>query len=374
MKKLIFRKILSDFLIFFILTIFSLSLIIWVFQAVNYLDIMINDGRNYLVYLKYSILNYPKIISKIIPFGILISFFYTLTKYEDNNELIIFWNIGIEKIKFINFFLKFSIVLVFFQILMTAFIIPYSQDLARSQLRTSSVNYVDSFIKEKKFNDIIKDVTIYSEAINNNNELENIYIKKKISNNKYEITYAKRGLFKNLEKSQYLILHDGENLSMQNENLTNIKFEKFQLNLDNLETNTVTYKKTQENLTTDLFKCLINLGYYKQIYSETLLENCGEKNLSNIYRELYKRIIIPLYIPIMVLIPLLLILKSKENIKFYKSKILIFVLGIAMIVFSETTLRYVYFLKLNIIISILMPLLILSSLYLYFYFKLQHKK
>ena len=132
------------------------------------------------------------------------------------------------------------------------------------------------------------------------------------------------GLFKNLEKSQYLILYDGENLSMQNENLTNIKFERFQLNLDNLETNTVTYKKTQENLTTDLLKCLINLGYFKQIYSETLVENCGEKNLSNIYRELYKRIIIPLYIPIMVLIPLLLILKSKENIKFYKSKILIF--------------------------------------------------
>ena len=169
-------------------------------------------------------------------------------------------------------------------------------------------------------------------------------------------------------------MYDGENLSMQNENLTNIKFEKFQLNLDNLETNTVTYKKTQENLTTDLFKCLINLGYYKQIYSETLLENCGEKNLSNIYRELYKRIIIPLYIPIMVLIPLLLILKSKENIKFYKSKILIFVLGIAMIIFSETTLRYVYFLKLNIIISISIPLIILGFLYLFFYFKLQPKK
>ena len=374
MKKLIFRKILSDFLIFFILTIFSLGLIIWIFQAVNYLDIMINDGRNYLVYLKYTILNYPKIISKIIPFGILISFFYTLTKYEDNNELIIFWNIGIEKIKFVNFFLKFSIFLVFFQMTITTFIIPYSQDLARSQLRTSSINYIDNYIKEKKFNDIIKDVTIYSEIIDSNNELQNIYIKKKIDNNKYEITYAKKGSFKNLKNSQYLILYDGENLSKQNGNLTNIKFEKFQLNLNNLETNTVTYKKTQENLTIDLFKCLIDLGYLKQFNNKTSIENCGKNNLSNIYRELYKRIIIPLYIPIMILIPLLLILKSKENIKFNKSKILVFVMGIAMIVISETTLRYVQFLKVNMIISILAPFLILGSLYLFFYYKLHHNK
>ena len=32
--------------------LFSASIIIWVFQAVNFLDIMIEDGRDYLVYIK----------------------------------------------------------------------------------------------------------------------------------------------------------------------------------------------------------------------------------------------------------------------------------------------------------------------------------
>ena len=35
---------------------------VWVFQAVNFLDIMIEDGRGYLVYLNYTLLNFPKII------------------------------------------------------------------------------------------------------------------------------------------------------------------------------------------------------------------------------------------------------------------------------------------------------------------------
>ena len=49
MKKILFRKLLEDYLKFFILALISTGLVIWVFQAVNYLDIMIEDGRDYLV-------------------------------------------------------------------------------------------------------------------------------------------------------------------------------------------------------------------------------------------------------------------------------------------------------------------------------------
>ena len=107
MKKILFRKLLSDCLIFFIISLISASIIIWVFQAVNFLDIIIEDGQNYSVYISYTLLNLPKIISKILPFAFFFSFTYTFVRYELNNELVIFWNIGINKIKLINFFLLF---------------------------------------------------------------------------------------------------------------------------------------------------------------------------------------------------------------------------------------------------------------------------
>ena len=107
MKKILFRKLLSDCLAFFIITLLTSSLIIWVFQAVNFLDIMIEDGRDYLVYINYSLLNFPKIITKVLPFVFFFSFFYVIAKYELNNELIIFWNFGVSKISVINFFFQF---------------------------------------------------------------------------------------------------------------------------------------------------------------------------------------------------------------------------------------------------------------------------
>ena len=104
MKKILFRKLLFDCLKFFLITIIGISAIVWVFQAVNYLDILVEDGRNYLVYFKYTILSLPKIIGKIFPFALFLSLFYVITKYEDKNELIIFWTHGISKLEVINFF------------------------------------------------------------------------------------------------------------------------------------------------------------------------------------------------------------------------------------------------------------------------------
>ena len=124
MKKILFRKLLFDCLTFFLITLFSTGIIIWVFQAVNFLDIIIEDGRNYLVYLNFSILNFPKVISKLVPFILFFSFLYILGKYELNNELIIFWNFGINKIELVNFFIKFSLIIMLLQIFLTSIVVP----------------------------------------------------------------------------------------------------------------------------------------------------------------------------------------------------------------------------------------------------------
>ena len=118
MKKILFRKLLLDCTTFFLISLICTSIIIWVFQAVNFLDIIVEDGRDFWVYLNYTLLNLPKIISKIVPFAIFFSFCYIINKYELNNELIIFWNFGIHKFELVHLFFKFSIVIMLIQILL----------------------------------------------------------------------------------------------------------------------------------------------------------------------------------------------------------------------------------------------------------------
>ena len=49
------------------------------------------------------------------------------------------------------------------QLALTLFIVPESQNLSRSLIRTSNVDFYESFVKPKKFNDNVKGLTIYSE-------------------------------------------------------------------------------------------------------------------------------------------------------------------------------------------------------------------
>ena len=137
MKKIIYRKLAQDYTSFFLLILFTISIIIWVLQAVNFLDFVIEDGHGFLVYFNYTLLSFPKILSRIFPFAVFLAFTYIILKYENKNELVIFWNFGIKKIDFINFFIKFSFGLVLISILLNALITPYMQDKARSFIRSS---------------------------------------------------------------------------------------------------------------------------------------------------------------------------------------------------------------------------------------------
>ena len=375
MKKILFRKLLSDCLVFFLITLFSIGIIIWVFQAVNFLDIIVEGGRDYFVYLNFSLLNFPKIISKLIPFVLFFSFLYVISKYELKNELIIFWSFGINKIELINFFIKFSFLIMLVQIFLTVFVVPKTQDAARSFLRTSSINYLEGFVKPRVFNDAVKGLTIYSNNKDKNGNLEEIYLKKG-SGNTFQITYAKKGKFKQIGKNQFLELSSGETISVVEDKITSFSFSKTDFNLSNLEDNTTTYKKTQEVATIDLAKCYNNLLEFKffNIDKNFQVENCRLDNIDNIIKELYKRLIIPLYIPVLILISLLLIFKSKENTNYPKYRILIFLIGLSTIIISEMTIRLINENIFSNIKFFIIPFISAIGLYLIYFLKFKSIK
>ena len=73
MRNTIYRYFFKEFISFFTLTLISLSIIVWIVQAVNYLDFVTEDGHSFGVYFAYSILNMPKVITRLVPFVFLIS-------------------------------------------------------------------------------------------------------------------------------------------------------------------------------------------------------------------------------------------------------------------------------------------------------------
>ena len=73
MKNKINKYFFQEFARYFAIVLFSLVSIIWIMQAVNFLDLVIDDGHAFAVYFTYSVLTIPKIITRLLPFCFLIS-------------------------------------------------------------------------------------------------------------------------------------------------------------------------------------------------------------------------------------------------------------------------------------------------------------
>jgi|TARA_B110000037_G_C17111860_1_gene502179 lipopolysaccharide export system permease protein len=373
MKKIIYKKIASDCIKFFLLTIFTISTIIWVLQAVNYLDFVIEDGHGFFVYFNYTLLSFPKIFSKIFPFAIFLTFSYILLKYENKNELVIFWNFGIKKINFINFFIKFSFIFVLLSLLLNAVITPLTQDKARSFIRSSDLGFFASILKPKKFIDVIVGITVYFDEKTAEGKLKNIFL----NDGEGQTTFAKSGELDLRNGRRILVLYDGKTVNNKKGIFSQFEFTKSDFNLTKFTSKTITQRKTQENSTSGLYECLLILKKSKEKIKHInakIGENCKLQNLENIYEELYTRLIKPFYITFLISISLLLVLKSKQDHKFKLYKITVFLFGFLFIIFLESSSKFISInIFQNLIISFL-PIIFMSLIYFYFLIQLKINK
>ena len=374
MKKIIFQKLISDVTKFFLLTSISLSLIILVVQAVNFLDYISEDGHGFYTYFGITVLNFPKIFTRIMPFCIFTTIFYVINKYELKNELIIFWNIGVKKIKFVNVLVVFSFVFLSIQILLNNFIVPKSLDQAREFIRNSNIDFFPSLIKEKKFIDAVESLTIFVDTKNKNGELKNIYLKDKLSNDRSQVIYAKSGRLIFDNKKNYLILFDGSFIDIDNEKITTFSFKKTEFDLSKYKTKTTVFPKIQEIDTWNIFLCVYKLKFNENFdlpYNTFL--NCTQDVYSDIIEETFKRGIKPFFIPVIVLLSSIIILFNKDNFRYSKIQYFLFFIVFLVIVLSEVSSRYINNITTGIIFSILPALLFIFG-YIYLFFQLREKK
>ncbi len=371
MDKLIFRKFSLDIINFFFIASFSVTFIVWIIQAVNLLDLVSDDGHSLNIYFYYVSLNLPKIFSKTIIFVFFISVFYVINKYENSNELIVFWNNGIKKIQLINFILRFSLIFLILQLIFTLFVVPKSQNLGRLFIKESNIDFLPKLISEKKFINVVKNLTIFVEEYKKDGQLKKIYINEKIGLDKSKIIVADYGRIIKKNNKYILKLYNGGITNINLDKTFSLNFSETDYDLSNFSTKTVTTSKIQEIDTLKLINCI--RGFFpKNDFDEnetTILnsenETCKGRTIKSIVEELYKRMIIPFYTLVISLIGASLIIEPKLNFFVKSHKINIFLMGSFLIAISQISLKYFFISTMINSLIILFPFILVVIYYLF---------
>ena len=350
MRNTIYRYFFVEFISLFTLILISVCVIVWIVQAVNYLDFVTEDGHAFSVYFTYSVLNIPKVIGRLIPLVFLISLLTTILQFEKNNELLVFWTSGLNKIRLVNLAFKISILITLFQLLLSLTISPSSLNFARSILKSSSITLFSSLVKEKKFNDTVKGLTVFVEKKKPNGEMLNVFLRDDTSSNaKSKTIIAKKGYIITkgvmpfvkvgvLSEQNFLVLFDGViHTEKMNNKINFLNFYKTEINLSYFDSKTTTYPKIQENNTLSLLNCI------KPFLDEgktTLLEFQCRARIDDITAELNRRFGMPLYIPVISIIICYLLSSRKESKYYFFQKYIVFITAFTILVFAEIMVRY----------------------------------
>ena len=350
MRNTIYRYFFVEFISLFTLILISTCVIVWIVQAVNYLDFVTEDGHAFTVYFTYSVLNIPKVIGRLIPLVFLISLLTTILQFEKNNELLVFWTSGLNKIRLVNLAFKISILITLFQLLLSLAVSPSSLNFARSILKSSSITLFSSLVKEKKFNDTVKGLTVFVEKKKPNGEMLNVFLRDDTASNaKSKTIIAKKGYIITkgvmpfvkvgvLSEQNFLVLFDGViHTEKMNNKINFLNFYKTEINLSYFDTKTTTYPKIQENNTLSLLNCI------KPFLDEgktTLLEFQCRARIDDITAELNRRFGMPLYIPVISIVICYLLSSRKESKYYFFQKYIVFITAFTILVFAEIMVRY----------------------------------
>ena len=194
-------------------------------------------------------------------------------------------------------------------------------------------------MKEKKFNDTVKGLTVFVEKKKSNGEMLNIFLRDDTSSTERSKTIiAKRGYIIKRNEQNILVLFNGTIQTEKKNNKINfLNFDKTEINLSSFSTKTTTFPKIQENNTLSLLNCI------KPFLDEgktTLKQFQCRARIDDIIAELNRRLGMPLYIPFISIIICYLLSSGKENKYFFFKKYIVFLSAFIILVLAEIMVRY----------------------------------
>tara|TARA_Y100000591_G_scaffold329176_1_gene357231 strand:+ start:16 stop:1143 length:1128 start_codon:yes stop_codon:yes gene_type:complete len=299
----IIKEILLSFLLLFTL----LTGILWLGQGLRHIDLLTSDNISFISYLSYIVMLIPKITTITIPISLYLTVLVCLNRIRTDSELLILWASGESSTSILlKPILLISISIFFIYLLITITITPYSLNEIRQkiiEIRSSGLN--SSILQERKFISPTDNLTIFIQE-RDGNEIDNLLIHDLKNKSKPQTYIAQKGEFISDSNIKILRLYNGsiQIFNKSDQRISEIEFDTYDLDLS-------PYNKVEDDhrYADELF----TIEIYKNLKGKSLGEFNKEEREQ--FAEINNRLISPLYLLCLSILPLLVLnyLKSPNS-------------------------------------------------------------
>ncbi|MGC1504990.1 MAG: LPS export ABC transporter permease LptF [Sulfitobacter sp.] len=280
------RYMLSQLLVLFGFFALVLVAVFWINRAVILFDRLIGDGQSALVFLEFTSLGLPKLITTVLPIAAFAGSVYVTNRMMSESELTVLQSTGTGPWRLARPVFIYGVCVAVMMSILTHFLVPMAQSQLSHRENEISQNVTARLLTEGTFLHPAKNVTFYTRLIDEDGVLRDVFLSDRRDPTEGVIyTAAEAYLVKNGDGTT-LIMVDGlaQRLGMNDKRLATAKFRDFSFDISTLVIKSSTGVKSPRNMTTPAL-----FGDWSIISKKT-----GE-SLGSIAEEFHSRFAQPLF-------------------------------------------------------------------------------
>jgi len=308
-----------------LLITFSLTSIVWLTQALRFIDVIVNQGVSIAIFLQLTLLLIPSLLMMILPPAVLCAILFVYNKLKIDSELIVMQAAGLSKWRLAAPALQVAFAVTVLGYAISLYLQPVSYSKFKDMQSFLRNNYVSILLQDGVFSNPVDGLTVFIRERDKDNILHGILVHDNRTNDTSVTMMAEIGKLVETPQGPRFLLINGNRQELRNGKLSFLNFENYTLDIS-LYTKAMTKRAEdpQELFISELFT------YNDAVsYSENMKR----------FAEGHQRLLWPAYSFCMALIAAAVLLSGEFNRRGHWQRIAIAVVFSVVILFSSVGLR-----------------------------------
>ena len=329
----------------------SLTSIVWLTQALRFIDFIVNQGVSIMVFLQLTILLIPSLLLLILPPALFCSVIFVYNKLKLDSELIVLQAAGLSRLRLASPAAQVAVGVALITYFIAMVLQPVSYTRFRDMQSFLKNNYASILLQEGVFSNPVKGLTVFIRERNKDGTLHGILVHDNRQMASPITMMAEEGKLVETPQGPRFLLLNGNRQEMRSGRLSFLTFENYTMDIS-------LYTQSMAARPPDA----------QELFLNDLLAN--DAKLSPIenqkrHAEAHQRILWPLYPLCLTLVALAVLLSGEFNRRGHWHRIAI-AIGIGVIIiFSAVGFRGIMATRPNMIFVAYLNLLVPTGLALW---------
>ena len=227
------RYIFKQCLLVFAFFTLVFSLVTWVNRSVFIFDSLISAGHSATVFLEFSLLALPTVLSAVLPISAFAATTYVTSRLSNESELAVIQATGISPWRLARPVFVFGLLIGFLMFSLTGYLVPKTGTTTKDREFELSQNLGAKFLREGSFQHPLKGVTFFISDITQNSELRGVLISDRREKDTSYTYTSERAFLVSSEDQTILLMQNGmlQSLDRINNTLSLTQFDELAYNL-----------------------------------------------------------------------------------------------------------------------------------------------